>query len=100
MEVFGQRDEVDCLLLFSELNHALVNAAVLVEKEILGAQLFNGRVQRVIVEQNRAEDTALGLQILGKRSLDRGVVCHCIRFIFAEATRCCKRQICAAQLQT
>ena len=44
-EVFHQRDDVDGLLLFGELDHALENLAMLREEEILGAQLFDGGVQ-------------------------------------------------------
>ena len=63
-EVFHQRDDVNRLLLFSQLHHALKNLPVLRQKEIVRAHFLDRGVQRVVIQQNRAENAALCLQIV------------------------------------
>ena len=75
-EVFHQRDHVDGLLLLAKLDHALEYLAMLRQEEILGADFFDGSVQRVVIQQNRAENAALGLEIIRKRAFDSGVSRH------------------------
>jgi hypothetical protein len=53
------------------------------EKEILRAQLLNSGIQRVIVEEDRAQDAAFGFEIVRKRSFECGVAGHSVRFLFA-----------------
>ena len=67
-EVLHQSNGVNGLLLFSQLDHALENLAVLRKKEILRAQFFDGGVERMIIEENCAEDAALGFQIVRERA--------------------------------
>ncbi len=69
-QVLHQRDGIDGLLLFAELNHAFENVPVLRKEEILGAQALDGGVQRVIIEQNRAQNAAFGFDIVRQRSFD------------------------------
>jgi hypothetical protein len=57
--------------MLGELNHALENLAVLREKEIFRAQLFDGRVEGMIIEKDGAEDAAFGFEIVGERAFDR-----------------------------
>ena len=53
-------------------------------KKSSGAERLYGGVQRVIIDQDRAENAALGFQILRQWPLDGDfVVAICIRFIFA-----------------
>src|SRR5579864_1528764 len=59
--------------MLGELNHALKNLAVLREKEIFRAQLFNSCVEGMIIEKDGAEDAALRFEIMGERAFDRGV---------------------------
>jgi hypothetical protein len=49
---------------------------MLIEEKIFGAQIFNRWVQRIVVEQNCAEDGALGIEITGKRAFEMGVSSH------------------------
>ncbi len=72
-EIFHQRDGVDGLPLFAELDHALENVAVLREEKILRAQALDGGVQRVIVEQDGAENAAFGFEIVRERAFDADV---------------------------
>jgi len=65
VQFFREGDEVDGLLRFAERNHLRENAAVLIEKEILRAQMLDRRVQSIVVEQDGAEDGAFGVQIVG-----------------------------------
>ena len=51
-------------------DHALENVAVLRKEEILGAQPLDGGIQRVIIEQNRAENAAFGFEIVRKRTFE------------------------------
>ncbi len=59
-EILHQRDGINGLLLFPQLDHALENLAMLRQEEIFRAQLFDGSIQRMVIEQDRAEDAALG----------------------------------------
>ena len=50
------------------------------KEEIFGAQLFDGGVQRVIVEKDGAEDAALRFEIVGQRAFESCVAWHDFRF--------------------
>ena len=69
-EVLHQRDRVDRVALFGELDHALEDVAMLGKEEILGTQPLHGGIQHVIIEQHRAQDAALRFDIAGKRSFE------------------------------
>jgi hypothetical protein len=56
--------------MLGELNHAFENMAVLREKEILGAQLFDGGVEGMIIEKDGAEDAAFCFEIVRERTFD------------------------------
>src|SRR5215469_43749 len=83
VQVFRERNEIKGLLLFAKADHPFVNSPVLIEEKIVAAQLFNRCVERVVVEQDRAEDAALGFNVMRKRTFDLGVSRHLFRFIFA-----------------
>ena len=46
------------------------------QKEIFGAQALDGGVQRVIIEQNSAENAAFGFEIVRKRAFESGIAGH------------------------
>jgi hypothetical protein len=83
MEFFGQRDEVNGLLGFAERNHLRKDAAMLIEKEIFGAEILDGGVEGVVVEENGAEDGALGVEVIGERLFESGVHGHKRSLAFA-----------------
>ena len=72
VEFFDQGDDVDGARRLGELHHARVDAAMGVEREIFGAQMFGGIVVGVIVEQDGAEDRALGFDVC-RHASDGGV---------------------------
>ena len=86
-QIFHQRDHVNGLLLLAQLNHALENLAVLRKKEILRADFFDGGVERVIVEDDGAENAALGFEIVRKRPFERSVAGHHSPFIRLRLSR-------------
>ena len=66
-------------------DHAFENVPVLRKEEIFGAQALDGGVQRVIVQQDCAQNAAFGFDIVRKRTFDADVSgSHlAVRFIFA-----------------
>ncbi len=48
------------LLVLAKLDHALENLTMLRQKKIFRPKLLDGGIERVIVEQDRAEDAAFG----------------------------------------
>src|SRR6267143_145357 len=83
VEFFGEGDEVDGLLAFAERDHLGEDAAVLVEEEILGLEIFDGGVEGVVVENDGAEDGTLGVEVVGERLFEGGVGWHLVLSIFA-----------------
>src|SRR5215472_8795846 len=88
MQFVSQGDQVDGLLALAQRDHVRKYALVLVKEEIFRAQRFQGRIQRLIVQQNGAEDGTFGFQIIGQRPFEGGVSRHkmvryIVRFIFA-----------------
>jgi hypothetical protein len=67
------------------LHHPFENVAMLWQEKIIRAQFFHGGVQRVIVQQDGAQDAALSLYIVREWTFDCYVTgSHgSIRFIFA-----------------
>jgi hypothetical protein len=59
--------------MLGELNHALKNLAMLREKEIFRAQLFNSCVEGMIIEKDGAEDASLRFEIVREGAFDRSV---------------------------
>ena len=50
--------------------------AMLRKEEILGAQALDGGVQRVIIEQDGAENAAFGFEIVRERTFESGIAGH------------------------
>jgi len=74
------------LLGFAEGDHLGEDAAVLVQEEIFGLEIFDGGVEGVVVEDYGTEDGTLGIEIVGERLFEDGFGGHarfCVRFIFA-----------------
>src|SRR6185312_8607676 len=72
-ELLGERDKIDGTPALRELHHAQVNAAVRVEREIVGAEkLCSLRVGRII-EQNGAENGPLSFYA-GRQSAVESVI--------------------------
>ena len=64
VQFFGQRDQIDGLLAFPQRDHLRKDAPVLVQKEVLGAKVLDCGVQRMVVQQNRAQHGPLGIQVI------------------------------------
>ena len=76
VELLGQGHKVDGLLPFAQRDHLCEDAPMLEQKEILRTEMFDRPIQRVVVQQNRAKNGALGVQIIRQRLLERGVNRH------------------------
>jgi hypothetical protein len=61
---FGERDQVNGLLVFAERDHLIEDAAVLLQEKIFGLEIFDCGVEGVIIEQNGAKNGAFGFEIL------------------------------------
>jgi hypothetical protein len=68
----AEGDDVDGLLGFGELDHALEYASMRIEEEIGWPELFHRGVESVIIDQHRAKDAALGFEIVGQSALESG----------------------------
>ena len=69
-----QRNEVDGAAPLGELHHLVEDAAVGVAEEVLGVDDLRREVERVVVQQDRAEHRPLRLEVVRKRAfLDRRV---------------------------
>ena len=74
IEFLDQRDHVDGPGGFGEIDHARINTAMRIERKIFDAQMLGSLVVGEIIEQDRAEDGALGFYIRGK-SADAVIGC-------------------------
>ncbi len=64
VQLFGQCHQVNGLLHLAQRDHLRKYPPVLVQKKILGPKMLDGRIQRVVVQQNRAKNGAFGIQII------------------------------------
>ena len=69
-QLIGQRDAVDLLGALAQAAHALENAAVLLQAEVVGFQHARGREVVRLVHQDRPQHETLGVQICGKALLE------------------------------
>ena len=67
IELVNQRDHVDRPRRLGEIDHSAVNPAMRVERKVFRLQVLGSLVVRQIVEQDRAQDGALGFNIRRKR---------------------------------
>src|SRR6516164_2753375 len=63
LQFVDERDQVDRPGRLGQIDHPRVNAAVRVEREIFRVQVLGGLVVREVVEENCAEDGALGFYV-------------------------------------
>jgi len=66
VEFLDQRDHVDRASGFLQIAHARINPAMRVEREIIGSEMLGGLVVERVVEQDCAQDRALGFHADGK----------------------------------
>ena len=71
-QLVAQRDQVDGLTPLVEVDHLVEDAAVGVTEEVVGVDQLRRHVERVVADQNRAQDGPLRLQVVGKRLVARG----------------------------
>src|SRR2546428_7011339 len=76
MQLFGEGHQVNGLLALVQRDHLLKDAPVMVVEEIFGTQLFDGRVNGVVVHQDGAEDAAFGVKILRQRAFENRLRSH------------------------
>ena len=60
-QFFDQRDDVDGPRRLGQVHHARIDASVRVDGKVFGLQVLGGVVEALIVEENGAENSALGL---------------------------------------
>jgi hypothetical protein len=68
------------VLLLAKIDHAFEDAAMLREEEVLGFQMFDGGVERVIIEKHSAENAAFSFEVMRERAFDRAVGSHGLFF--------------------
>src|SRR4029453_10684185 len=75
-ELLLERDQIDRVAALGQPHHLVEDAPMRVAKEILRVDDFRGEVERVVVQQNRAEDRASGLGVVRKGPLGDGGLGH------------------------
>src|SRR5205807_2347122 len=65
-QFLNERDQIDGTGGIHQLDHAGVNATMRVEREIFRSQMLGGLVKGKVVEQDRAQNRALGFDIRRK----------------------------------
>ncbi len=70
VQFLDQRDHVNRTRRLRQIDHARVNAAMRIEREIFRLQMLGSLVVGKIVEQNRAQNRALGFHV-GRQSVSR-----------------------------
>ena len=75
-QLFGEREQVDGLAGRAELDHAVEDAPVVIREKVFAAQGFQRRGQALVIEQNGAQDAALGFERGGQRAFDGDVGGH------------------------
>ncbi len=67
-----QRDEVDRVVPLVERDHPIEDATMRVAVEVPAVDDLRCQIERVVVDQNRAEHRSFGFEIVRKRALRRG----------------------------
>ena len=70
-ELVFDRDQIDRLAPVGERDHLLENAPVRVAEEIRRVDDFGRLIERLVVDQDRAEHALLGLQVMRQRAVHR-----------------------------
>src|SRR5713101_2999294 len=76
VQFFCKRDQVNGLLALAQRDHLRVDAPMLVQEEILGTQILDRGIEGVVIQENRAKDGALRVQVVRKGLLEDGVGRH------------------------
>ena len=71
-----ERHQIDRVAPLGELDHLVEDAAVRVAEEIRRVDHFGGEVERVVVQENRAENGPFGFQIVRKGTFGDGELGH------------------------
>ena len=71
-ELLLERHQIDGIAALGQLDHLVEDAAVGVAEEIVRVDDFCGEVERVIVEQDGAEDRPFGFEIVRQRAIGDG----------------------------
>jgi hypothetical protein len=66
IKLIDQRDHVDRTRGFRQVDHAPVDAPVRVERKIFDPQMFGRLIVSKVIEQDRAQNRALGFYVRGK----------------------------------
>jgi len=64
VQLLRQRHQIDGLLALAQRDHVREHAPVVIVKEVLGAEIFDSDVQRIVIQQDRAKHGALGIQVI------------------------------------
>ena len=75
-ELLFERDQIDGVAALGQLDHLVEDAPVRVAEEIVRVDHLGGEVERVVVQQDRAEHGAFGFEIVRKRAFGDGGVGH------------------------
>ena len=67
-----QRDEIDRIVPLVERDHAIEDATMRIPVEVLTVDDLRCEIERVVVDENRAEHRTFGFEIVRKRALRRG----------------------------
>ena len=70
------------MLRLSQRDHLLEHVAMLRQEEILGLQRLNGGVQRVVVQQDGAENRPFGFEVIRERTFESGIGRHKAKRVF------------------
>src|SRR5262249_20184467 len=73
LQLFLQRDEVNRAGTRCQAVHLLEYSSVAFEIEVFLAQKFLGGEHRLVIQENRAQDRALGLEVIRKGALERNI---------------------------
>src|SRR6185436_2001156 len=73
-QLFPERDEIDGVAAFAQLDHLLEDPPVRVAVEVSGGEDLGGLVEGVVVDEHCAEYGALRFEIVRQRTVD----CSCL----------------------
>ncbi len=77
VEFLDQRDHVDRTAALLQVAHARINAAVRVQRKVVRREVFGGLIVERIVQQDRAQDRALGFHADGQAAFQTVIGgCH------------------------
>jgi hypothetical protein len=75
-ELLLERDEIDRVAALGEPDHLLEDAPVRVAEKVRGVDDLRGKVEDVVVQQDRAEHRALGFEVVWQGTFGDGEIRH------------------------